>query len=65
MKGGITVSGGSDEAADGDETALLKVDSAVGVDLSGGRVTSQMESWIEEWSLEGIILSVKSHFLGR
>ena len=52
------MAGGANEARDGDEVAFGQVDGAVGVELGKGRCTSQRESWMEEWSLEAMILSV-------
>lgn len=52
------MSGGADEAADGDEVGLAVVDGAVFVELNGERGTSQTEICTEEWSFEVMMRSV-------
>lgn len=65
LESSITLAGGPDESRNGDNVALGEVDGSVGVDLNGARLTSQTDSWTEEWSLEVTMRSVKSHLRGR
>lgn len=58
LEGGVSFSGGPDEARDGDEIGFAEVDGAVLVELGYGGVTSATESWMEEWSLEVTMRSV-------
>lgn len=65
LEGSISLTSGADEPGDGDKVGLAEVDGAIFIDLNVECVTSQTESCMEAWSLEVMILSVKSHFLGR
>ena len=65
LESSVALPSGPDKAGNGDNARFSKVDGAVGVDLGAMMGTSQMESWMEEWSLEVRMRSVKSHLRGR
>ena len=65
LQGRVALAGGPHEPRNGHDAGLAEVDGAVGVYLGRKNCTSQIESWMEEWSLEVRMRSVKSHLRGR
>ena len=65
LEGSVALARRPHEARNCDDAGFAEVDGAVGIDLAYERVTSEMDSWMEEWSLEVRMRSVKSHLRGR
>jgi len=65
LEGSVTLASGAYKARNGDDARFAEVDGAVGVDLDHNKATSEMDSWMEEWSLEVTTRSVKSHLRGK
>lgn len=58
LKCSVAHTWGTYKSWDGDEVGFSEIDGAILIELNIIRSTSQMESMMEEWSLEGTILSV-------